>query len=307
MVRAILKPMIRLLKYLWRAGQYPSARDFLSMGLGIEARYERCKAHWSKHLQLSKVFQRRALIGLEGARIAVLGAGRLLDLDTETLAEVAAEVDLFDADPGVLGTWNLLKRRARHNVNFHTHDITGTLANWEACLRTEVFWNERDALEILSALKLPESTLCFKEYDCIISLNIMSQLSIYWRDRANKILKRKLGQALAESPQIQKALDSNARLLEEQHINQLQESAAKELLLLSDDRFYYYKDTQSLWQEEAALQIDIPQELEGYNLTGSNSWLWHIAPQHIENVEYGEIHRVRALRWSRGGLGQDGA
>ena len=57
------------------------------MGRGIERRASKMAAYWNPHLQKSKQAQQRWAAAATGQEVAILGAGRLMDVDLDKLAK----------------------------------------------------------------------------------------------------------------------------------------------------------------------------------------------------------------------------
>lgn len=277
------------------------------MGLGIEARYLRCKPYWKRHLLLSQEFQRQHLKDVPvGSSIAVLGAGRLLDVDLQSLARHFSEIRLYDADPTVAPVW---KRAGAELENpsclvLVLEDLTGSLTEWTGELR-DFLKDGKPRIEALAALlrSLRASPLELSAVDAIVSLNLLSQISIYWRDRVSSMLdtywKLQSNEHGEFEELVQQALQDSMRELEESHVRQLAESGAARVLLIYDDLFMYYLRDSSEWQCEDALRVSANVALPGYVESAVDSWFWHIAPQGVEQAEYGVIHRVQARAFRR--------
>lgn len=276
------------LRYLWYRWRSPDTADFADMGLGIEARYKRCQRHWDKHLALTKSFIAENLEGAKG-RCSILGAGRLLDLDISLLCMQFDEVSLYDLDPTVLPLWRRVQRDLPQ-LHLHQMDITGSLSRWTAELTRVVRRGAREeVLPFLSSL-----TTCPVELraDTIISLNILSQLSIYWRDRVESLAKG------VEDDLLTGAVTQNQRALETAHLELLKQ-AAENVIVVSDEYFHYYTRDRSEWLTEPALALDSPIRLDPFERKRTSRWFWHIAPQGIEQEEYGVIHEVCASFFTR--------
>lgn len=281
------------------------------MGFGIEARYERCRRFWEPHLRCCNEFQSKAFsINFRGTTLFVLGAGRLLDFNLEAALSSFEKLHLVDADPGCEKIW--LKRSealsASERIKGEILDISGAIDSWtevidQFCSRSN---SVEDLVKIINTLALPRSSTLNLESGnknyAILSLNLLSQIPIYFRDRIAQILLKhwkldsdKDGQYAAP---LQNAICSSMRKLEKQHIELLAKSGAKQVSLITDSYFHYYRKDISDWRTERALnsfeydQKGAQIKLEGYNLKERQSWLWHIAPQSIEHKSYGVIHEV---------------
>jgi len=288
--------MFSLISYYLDKLRFPHAGDFLSMGLGIEARHRRCAAAWEPHLRLTREFIAEGLDGLpRNPRIAILGAGRLLDVPIAALIERGGELHLFDADPGCRRVWNQVLGGAR-TMSPHIVDLTGSIESWTKRLKERVSEGRKtpdvvsNELSDLKIERLPE----LHGFDLVVSLNLLSQIPIYWRDRAEQIL----GSALFEDRTVSKALERSYRILQEAHLIQVASSGAARVILITDERFFYYRNDLAPWQEERSLYID-SLDPPGYTRTRSDGWYWHIIPQGIEEREFGSIHAVRAVEFRR--------
>jgi len=279
------------LRYLWYRLRSPSTADFTDMGLGIEARYKRCQRYWDKHLASTKCFIDEVTEGAEG-RCSVLGAGRLLDVDISLLCERFDEVRLYDLDPTVLPFWKRVQVRFPQ-LHLHQMDITGSLTHWTNELKK--VGRKASGEEVASLLSSLSTYSVEVSADTIISLNILSQLSIYWRERVESMTRgRDLDEELLDN-----ALSGNQRALESAHLEVLRQ-ATRNVILVSDEYFHYYTRDSSEWLTEPALSLDLPLKLEDpFHLERTSRWFWHIAPQGIEQEGYGVIHEVSASFFSR--------
>lgn len=115
----------------------------------------------------------------------------------------------------------------------------------------------------------------------------------------NKLLLKHWGIKLAEQDDLNQALETSCRKLQQSHLDYLSNSNAQQIVLISDTCFHFYKKNVSEWQAEPALYLDYPNELPGYVCNQKHSWLWHIAPQDIEQKNYGAIHEVHAWALKR--------
>ena len=296
--------------YLKNRVLYPELADFLDMGLGIEARHARCKSFWEKHIECCRSFQRRWTETLpKGIAACVLGAGRLYDIETDILLTKCSSLTLVDADPSVITAWDRFASEAPPKVMITSsvEDITGSMKAWTFKLEefvkgTRNARNEEDAVRFLDNLEV-EPGIALGRFDLILSMNVLSQIPIYWRERVHKIFSRvwkletdddgNYGHGLKE------ALERSQQRLEAQHRTLLEESGAPIILLSTDRFFHYYKKDAALWKTEDALIGGASFDLRNYDLAERDSWLWHIAPQDIEQEGYGIIHEVVAHAFRR--------
>lgn len=282
------------------------------MGLGIEARHERCQKHWAAHLRLCKEFQRDALEDLPaGGSVAILGAGRLLDIDINLIAEKFSEVDLYDADPIILRSKRqiLKSRNSKIIVRCFVEDVTGCLADWTEQLKQLLIehpGNLKALSEFFLGLSASNSYSLRRPYQAVLSVNLLSQVCLYWRDRVHLLLSQTWGFEADEQGNygepVQEALEGSMAKLQAQHLNLLWLAEPNRVVLITDRYFHYYTNVQAQWMTESALSSPDSEsaiELSGYRLFSDSSWLWHIAPQGIEQKEYGSIHEVIAFAFER--------
>lgn len=297
--------MKSLLTYLWHSVRTPHRRDFVSMGLGIAARAKRCAAAWGPHLHLCKAFQDEAMRRFShGGSIAVLGAGRLLDVDLQRLASHFQQIDLYDADPSVLSCWKRAAEQVPCEVNLHCRDLTATIDRWDEEIRhASVTGASLDALtEALTHCAAPTPELA-QRYDAVLSLNLLSQIPLYWRDRVQRLAAPLLTRASGDRPQaFQQALAESMRQLQQVHLELMSHAARSLVMLLSDTDFLYYRRDQVRWQEEPALLLAEGWGVLGFREELRDGWLWHIAPHGLEYPDYGVIHAVTARAYTRQGV-----
>lgn len=278
------------LRYLAAWIRYPQFADFIDAGLGIEARARRLKDYWARHLELSKDFQRRVIN--RGKRVGILGAGRLFDVDLEFLSRNFETIILSDADPGALAYWHRAARWLRNKVDFQFQivDLTGVLGDWTRRLQAD------PTIETLQTLAC--SHILLPKAEVLVSLNLLSQISLYWRERALAVLRRRrnlIAGAEGELPAEWEApLQSSMQLLEQHHLEALAQSGAGTVVLLSDRYWHFYERNRSSWQTENALRVTKVDLGQAYRLSDQDSWLWHLAPQGKEYRDYGVLHEVEA-------------
>jgi len=258
---------------------------FLQQGQAIEARYKRCHAWWEPHLVNSRDFIVRNLP--ESSSVAVLGAGKLLDIELDIVLSRCKVVHLFDADAGALKYCRKRFGKIYGDRLVYRHvDLTECLDIWIKGLSKSI---KKSLVNYLSNLYAPAPLWADESFDGYISLNILGQIPLYWRDR---VFALKSDLSLAEWG----ALSLSMGRLQEAHLRALNKNKDMWSILLTDTEYYFYHVDQSDWRVEPALfgaAVDIYNK-EYANLPGREAWLWHIAPQFIESDEEGEIHRVEA-------------
>ncbi|MDC0357731.1 hypothetical protein OAO01_02870 [Oligoflexia bacterium] len=279
------------------------------MGFGIAARYRRCKGFWRRHLENSEAFQRKNIKKNRGDDcVAILGAGRGLDIDLNWLLENNYLVDFFDADPGCRAIWNrkLAALKAASQLAFHVQDLSGSLAAWTdsfgSYLKQNRAVDEEDIATALKDLRVAPFALP-KHCSTIVSLNLLSQIPIFWRDRVQALInthtKHRVDDSGKLSAELLEGIAASMQRLQEQHLELLQDSNAERILLLTDTAFYYYAATVPDWQKEQALYVDENFNLAGYEVLDTSEWFWDIAPLGIEAKDYGIVHTVKAVAFEK--------
>lgn len=272
--------------------------DFIKMGLGIEARYRRAKKFWTNHVELCKAFQAKSLEGYrQGGKVAICGAGPLIDINIPLVKGIFSEVALYDANPTLKRKWR--REFSGLTVDCRVCDLTGALDKWTSDIKEllKAHPNEEKLTIFLSSLDA-DGLAPPLHADVVFSINLLSQLPIYWRDRVHMLLKRHLSldtdnRGNFREP-LQAALEQSMMQLQARHLDLLTRSGAKRIILISDLEFLYYRSDVAAWQPERALYVDLPRGINGYNVALMDGWFWHIAPQGIEEAQYGCFHDVRA-------------
>ena len=260
-------------------------RDFLSMGRGIEGRYARCRKWWEPHLQYTRSFVERNIQPC--SKLAVMGAGRLLDLELATLLDHCKEVHLFDADSSCITAWrDRAGSEFKRRVIPHIEDITESLEDWTSGLRRAI--RRGDLQQFLCSLEAPQPSWVSAEYDGVISLNVAGQIPLYWRDRV-----------LAAQPNLSNdessALTRSMASLQCAHLRAVRECSTKLAITITDTHYYFYDSDCSEWKVEEALYGSSAAVLDHcFDARGRDCWLWHVAPQYLESDAEGVIHRVEA-------------
>lgn len=296
-------------KNLFRRAALPARRDFIDMGLGIDARAKRCYKFWRPHLELTKAFQRRAVEVLDGkGSLAILGAGSLLDIDIIELQKQFNFIELYDANPSALDHWKrFIVNRSDLYINGIITDLSNSIDIWSKSLDKFLSENkipsQAELSKFFSKLKVGPPTKFSKNFDVIFSINLLSQIPIYWRDRVQKKLYRKLKIDTDEFGlyplELQRALENSMANLQHHHLKSLSLSSAKIVVVISDVEFLYYKRDISEWQKEGALYFSEEIKIEEYQEELHDTWLWHIIPQGIEEQEYGSYHKVMAHAFTK--------
>lgn len=266
--------------------------DFVRMGKGIEARYSRCATYWEPHLACTRVFVESHIE--PGGRLAILGAGRLLDVDLKKLIPQFSEIHLFDADSSVIRAWRKTSGVAfRDTVIPRIIDVTGSIQPWSAGLATSI--RRGQLADYLSALVPLRAAWEEEPFDGVISLNLVGQIPLYWRDRVLNAANRELSEMEERS-----LVDSMARL-QSAHLAATRAHPRTWSIVITDTEYYTYQVDTPEWEVEPALhgeargELDLsPSHMERH---GNECWLWHLLPQFVESDGEGCIHRVEASAW----------
>lgn len=296
--------MLAELKFLKYKLTNPTLLDYVDMGLGIEARARRCGKFWSKHLALTKEFIASGLEqGVKNKTAAILGAGRLYDVPLECFAGFE-RVRLIDADPSCRQVWK--KQTPEYDsttFEFETSDVTGSIQRWSNDLTGKVKSKSTaltvpTAAQMLDSLRISAAEGIDEKFDVLISLNLLGQIPIYWRDRVAALLLKHCdldsdSNGVYPEPLNSSLLASMARL-QLDHIQRLSRLASDLLIIISDRFLHYYQNDKAHWQTVPALYFDKWPAFNTFKLTQQDSWLWHIAPQGVEQNDFGVIHEIQA-------------
>lgn len=285
------------LYYRYLKFRHPSFSGFLNESMGIQARYNRCKEYWTKHLELCKNFQRTELLDAAGDSLAILGAGRLYDVDLGFLAQKFKKIDLYDADPSCLKSWP--SNSGECQIQGKLVDLSGGIEGWKQETKSH-----KDPMSLCDAvlnLAPPEFNLnC--AYDCVISINLLSQVALPWRDWFVSWVESNFGITQDDKgslPQhFRAAIENSMSKIQSQHLQLLLQVKPKRIIIITDEYFCYYQNDKAPWLVEPALFCEWPPKFSDYKLNDSSSWLWHIAPQGVEQKDYGVIHWVKALAFT---------
>ncbi len=286
--------------YYYYALRYPELRDFVDMGLGIEARYRRCKRFWDSHLEKSKIFVQQGLDDCYGRGVVILGSGRLYDIDTLALAQKFARILCVDADPSSVRPAQK-KFPLGTQVEFLISEITHTLAPWTHSLRAflKTKNNRKDSVlvDFLSTLVPEVSKLRIEDYEAVVSLNLLGQIPLYWRDRAQSLIAEFTGKKLEDDGEFSEPLRSAIRhsmeALQRAHLRLLESSNARKLVLIYDSNFRYYTADGEVLSELGAF-VDPGEALKSFTLETTEEWTWEIAPLNREQEDYGIRHGIKA-------------
>jgi hypothetical protein len=262
-----------------------SLADFIDQGIGLEVRSKKYNLLWQPHLNKCKDFILKALDAIHEKNnvkhILVLGAGRLNDFPFQQILNRNIKITLVDIDPSNISSWSKLQRKYPKLIEWHIADVTGRFESWSKQLKQSL--NLADPFLKTTRTLNP---LFEEKFDFVISLNLLSQLGVFWCDRVIKALNKR--------SELEKFIEETSLILEQEHIDLLQRVSKHAYCLIADELFHYYLPDKSHWQSENACQVDRNQDLENFTRVSEDCWLWHLRPAGSEGEKYGEIHRVLA-------------
>lgn len=298
--------MLNTFRYIYYRLRHPDFSDFIAHGMGLASREKQARADWANHLQRCLDAEAQALAASPDLKhsLAVLGAGRLFDFNAPAALAACKEIALYDADPGARSAWRQLQKQAKRQdcaVTFHLGDLSGCVLRWsgglDATLQRAATWEA--VFEYLSAQRAGRPPRLAGSPTTIFSLNILSQLPLFLRDRLLRSLHRAgLLRSEDDDPpeQIRVELQRLYKELQEQHLSLLNESGADTVLVLTDLTYCYYLPEGQ--QREQALAMAEPS-LQYYTLQWSDRWRWDIAPPGTDGMKFGTWHEVGGYRFSR--------
>ena len=295
--------MLNYLRYLYYSMLYPELRDYVDKGLGIQARYHRCRRYWEPHLKKTREFLNSS-VGESCASIGIAGSGRLLDVDPDYLQRASSGVTFFDADPAATAFVRRVAAQRSGRDAAETLEFTGVMEEWTGSLRGVMRGRlaPDSAAQFMDSLTPRTDVLGGRAFDITVSLNMLSQIPLFWRDRAESILLQVESLTDGEGnllPDVHDALVRSCRRLQEAHVSIIREASKSCAVVISDVLFHYY--TEESTRTEPALHVDIEGMMEdaGWRLDDVDSWIWHIVPKGVESSDYGVLHEVRAWNWKR--------
>ncbi len=264
---SIIKNAIAVVKYWYYSYKFPKLRElgFPSQGIAIEQRFNRSYLHWENHLTECKETKEKWLKSIpntDSQNIWVLGAGRLFDCNIVSLANKFKKVTLVDADPTALGTWaKQQKRISKESVlDFCIQDITGVFEIWISQIKENSSFSQGPE-ELLSFIaKLPrlsplknQTLNCLTEPSVIISLNLLSQIPLMFREWLKTFLIKTFGKnrVLKHEKEWLRVYSNLAQALIEQHLAILNNSKARHILLLTDIEFCQYYNSKTFSSKQA--------------------------------------------------------
>lgn len=165
-----------MFNFLTKNNFFLKKAGYLKDQQGIINRYYREKENWDKHLEKCKNFIAEELKNISVNKIAVFGSGWLLDIPMKLLLAKCKEVWLFDVKHPLAVKQ---KFKTLTNIKWIETDLTGGMIKKAVeCKNMEEFVTILEQVEILNFKK---------EFDFVISINLLNQLDVLLCD----FLKRK--------------------------------------------------------------------------------------------------------------------
>jgi hypothetical protein len=300
---------------------------FSTQGKNIKRNATFFPERWNRHLIRTKDIISDFLKARPNRSIGVLGAGSLLDIPEAFFQDYSCPIYLQDANPSCISDWEKATKNAKHPDRVHhcLLDITGVLSEWSGILldaeakKIDPFL---DALISIANSAAPDSSF-IKNSTCI-SLNILSQLPVYWQDFIFTCIQKKFGAAaiVRYEKEILDAVYPSCRLLVKNHLRQLlPEKKNERTLLITDIRYLYvpknvspeisrtpedefqitytsHNDTGYIVEEQDALfsvsldewNTTLPEKI---TCTVLDSWLWHMKQDKTTRT----FHQVQAIEY----------
>jgi hypothetical protein len=283
------------LKYRFHACTRSNWADFIDMGLGIESRYNACQSWWQPHVNSTRALQVAALALCKKSfpQTTLLGAGRLFDAAPE-IFDQSCSVAFYDADPLCIAHWRKKCYEEKVTGHYYHSDLTGAMKQWTEELSQSQNLLPYEVVTLLQGLRGHPPEI---QGDVIISINLLSQIPLYWRERVSAILPA----YSTESHDLLEALRESERVLEQEHLQMLATSNARVVVLISDREFLYYNRKGSIVERKNALvseNIDLDKINPKLVKRKHIQWCWHLVPIGVESNDYGIIHLVEGAVYS---------
>ena len=246
-----------------------------------------------------------------------------MDVDTAALAAKFATLWFVDADPLAAVYW----RKCAVPLRWDVCDVSGVIKDWVRRVET-TGGGWKQVLNQVRTLPRPAGVAFTPIADGIVSLNLLSQIPIVWQELLEQHLNNRFGVAFVKK-QEQHWMDAmipGARWLVEEHLKTLARTGARNILLIADLNYAYYRNAPSMplegataplawdsgeWSASVAgvkfevadslfgVRLDdgemFRQWMPGYEMDWRQIWLWHISPLGLEYKKRGTVHRVGAF------------
>ena len=212
---------------------------------------------------------------------------------------------LLDSDSVSLKKASKKLQSITSSVVLEHYDVTGVIDAWSKAFNSFCKKNKKTttvgSAQFLDTLQLQPHAVEVPTVDITISLNILGQIPIYLRERFKTSLSRYCKIYTNDedlfAPPLEAALQKLFSKMQHEHLRLLQSTSNTKYILLTDTLFYYYQNDKSFWQVYPALPEDLHVMLL-QKTVAHDSWLWHIAPQGIEDKTFGSIHQIDAFSFN---------
>jgi len=215
---------------------------------GIMSRYISEAEQWKSHLENTKASILQEAADKDTQKAAILGSGWLLDVPFEKLAERFNELWLFDIKhPAQIRK----KIKGFKNIRLMETDISG--------FATPIYEEARSMRKTKSEIDLtnlkPRLDFSLKDFDFVVSCNILNQLDIILIDYLRKCCKI--------TTEFELRL---RRLIQETHIGLLPK--LKSCLISDVEELSVDKEGKIIHKKPLVYTDKLPQNL-------NNEWIWH--------------------------------
>lgn len=241
---------------------------FLKESIGMEARYQRCKASWNSHyLQCRSAILTAVEKTKQQRTIVILGAGTLRDIPLQALASTFEKVILVD-----LLFLNSARKKVKiySNVELLSFDISNNLSAILSCKSSQDYaqFVQNNPPKLAKNLPIELNTI-----DCIVSLNLITQIPL--------IPVTKLIEQFNASEQL---VNDTAKTLLQQHLELLKSAPGVKCLIA--DKKIVEVDKQGVETDSFSPRwgVVFPKE--------EHSWEWLAVP-YAESV--GNVKRVHTV------------
>lgn len=238
----------------------------LKESIGLEARFQRCRVEWQPHyVQCQRAITLAVEQTLVKNTIVIIGAGSLRDIPLDLLAEEFNRVILID-----LLFLKQVKRRIKRysNVQLIEMDITNGLKK----LLTV------SSIEVMSNFLSENPPQLMIEADCIVSLNLITQLPLV----PTNFLSKKF------NPNAFK-IEHLVQLLINQHLVLLNAQKGVKCLIADREICEFDKQGKKVECFNPAWDVELPK-------VGLN-WDWIAVPYRESTSKYQQVHQVGCSIW----------
>jgi hypothetical protein len=234
---------------------------------GIMRRYRREGNAWKEHLDKTKAFIIKASSERKKDKVSILGSGWLLDVPITELSDMFAQVWLFD-----IRHPEEVKRKVSKmtNVFLVETDISGFVLPLYSCIQNSR--SNRKECDVTTLI--PQFDFDLKDFDFIVSCNILNQLDILLVDYVKRFIKNN---TVAE--------DQLRKIIQENHVRML--PIQKSCLISDVEELSIGKNDHIQNQQSLVFAENMSCE---YN----DTWMWHFDNYHTYHPDYKTWFKVKA-------------